>query len=462
MENSKKNANSISVNDMDYLQITSDIKESPRIQKTEYIRQQMLKRRAMEDALMEDLKQEQSVIDSFRDQINDGLIQTEELSRYNQEFRDNMTDQIYLLHGISKDKLEGMQECKNAFRRGYSIVLFLLSTALTILCGALHGFHSDICLLMLALTGLEGAMLAQDNSLDHYPILRLINRVLFPLLCPLMLTMFVCYELGFSPYGILLPYIAMAGIVVLFLSAVPYFIYDPYKGMGKHIRDAKAEIKIVEKVAKKEISKNQRIRIKEEKKDLAEQAKEARKQERIAKKEAKEAEKQERVAKKEAEKQERIAKKADKKQEESVQKDEIQQQESAQEEQLTQKESAQQDSIQQQESVQQEQPTQKDTIRQESSLTEETQNESKKQEAAAQIDEPKPVTEVTPAETAKTDAEKETAESTTETVKTAETDSEKTETAKPEPPKKRRTRKKASANPVIDITEGAQNLAAKS
>lgn len=429
MENSKKEANSISVNDMDYLQITSSIKESPRIQKTEYIRQQMLKRRAMEDALMEDLKQEQSVIDSFRDQINDGLIQTEELSRYNQEFRDNMTDQIYLLHGISKDKLEGMQECKNAFRRGYSIVLFLLSTALTILCGALHGFHSEICLLMLALTGLEGAMLAQDNSLDHYPILRLINRVLFPLLCPLMMAMFVCYELGFSPYGILLPYIAMAGIVVLFLSAVPYFIYDPYKGMGKHMRDAKAEIKIVEKVAKKEISKNQRLRIKEEKKDLTEQAKEARKQERIAKQEAKEAEKQE-----------RIAKRAAKKQEEPVQEDTIQQQESAQED------SIQQEQLTQRDTIQQEQLTQKDSIQQESSLTEET----------------KPVTEAAPAETAKTDPEKATAESTTEAIKTAETDPEKTETAKPEPPKKRRTRKKASANPVIDITEGAQNLAAKS
>lgn len=434
MGNSKKEANGISVNDMDYLQITSDIKESPRIQKTEYIRQQMLKRRAMEDALMEDLKQEQSVIDSFRDQINDGLIQTEELSRYNQEFRENMTDQIYLLHGISKDKLEGMQECKNAFRRGYSIVLFLLSTALTILCGALHGFHSEICLLMLAVTGLEGAMLTQDNSLDHYPILRLINRVLFPLLCPLMMAMFVCFEMGFAPYDILLPYIAMAGIVILFLSAVPYFIYDPYKGMGKPMRDAKAEIKAVEKVAKKEISKNQRIRIKEEKRDLAEQAKEARRQERIEKKEAKEAGKQERTAKRAA-----------KKQEEPAQQDAIQQQESAQKD-----------------SMQQEQLAQKDTNQQESSLTEEPQKEAKEQEAAAQINEPEPIIENATAETTQTNPEKETAELTTETFKTTETDSEKAETVNPEPPKKRRTRKKASANPVIDITEGAQNLAAKS
>lgn len=310
MGNSKKEANGISVNEMDYLQITSNIKESPRIQKTEYIRQQMLKRRAMEDELMEHLKQEQSVIDSFRDQINDGLLQTEELSRYNQEFSENMTEQIYLLHGISKDKLEGMQECKNAFRRGYSIILFLLSTALVILCGALYGFQSEICLLMLAITGIEGAMLAQDRSLDQYPVLRLINRVLFPLLCPLMLTMFVCYEMGFAPYDVLLPYIAMAGIVILFLSAVPYFIYDPYKGLGKHMRNARAEIKVVEKVAKKEVIKNQRIRVKEEKKELAEQVKETRKQERDAKKEALE---DARNAKKEAKKQARNTRKSSKK-----------------------------------------------------------------------------------------------------------------------------------------------------
>ncbi len=312
MGNSKKEANGISVNEMDYLQITSDIKESPRIQKTEYIRQQMLKRRAMEDELMEHLKQEQSVIDSFRDQINDGLLQTEELSRYNQEFSENMTEQIYLLHGISKDKLEGMQECKNAFRRGYSIILFLLSTALVILCGALYGFQSEICLLMLAITGIEGAMLAQDRSLDQYPVLRLINRVLFPLLCPLMLTMFVCYEMGFVPYDVLLPYIAMAGIVILFLSAVPYFIYDPYKGLGKHMRNARTEIKVVEKVAKKEVIKNQRIRVKEEKKELAEQVKETRKQERGAKKEALE---DARNAKKEAKKQARSTRKSSKKRE---------------------------------------------------------------------------------------------------------------------------------------------------
>ena len=455
MDHSKKEANGVSINEMDYLQITSDIKESPRIQKTEYIRQQMLKRRAMEDELMEHLKQEQSVIDSFREQINDGLMQTEELSRYNQEFSENMTEQIYLLHGISKDKLEGMQECKNAFRRGYSIILFLLSTALTVLCGALHGFQSEICLLMLAVTGLEGAMLAQDRSLDHYPVLRLINRVLFPLLCPLMMAMFVCYELGFAPYGFLLPYIAMAGIVILFLSAVPYFIYDPYKGMGKHMRDAKAEIKLVEKAAKKEISKNQRIRIKEEKKELAEQTRETRRQERIAKKEASE---NARNAKKAARKQ--TAKNApitESTAEASVETPESEPQKAAAE---TAVKTTDAESLKTTAEATVKAADDEPLITTAKAAAKTTDAESLKTTAEATVkatdDEPLITTAKATVETAEAAPEK----AETETAKNPdlmETSAE--EAAKPAPPKKRRTRKK---NPVIDIAEGAQNLAAQS
>ncbi len=403
MNSSKKEAQNVSVNDMDYLAITKDIKESPRIQKTEYIRQQMLKRREMEDDLMAKLMQEQSVIDSFRSQINEGLDQTEELSRYNSEFRENMAEQIYSLHGISKDKLEGMQECKNAFRRGYSIILFLLSAALTVLCGALHGFQSELCLLMLAMTGMQGAMLAQDNSLNRYPILRLINRVLFPLIFPLMMTMFICFEMNFVPYDILPPYIAMAGIIILLLSAVPYFIYDPYKGMGKHMRAARAEIKIVEKVAKKEVSKNQRIRIREEKKELAKQAKEDRRQERIAKKDAR---KNARHEKKKDDKNETIAASPE---------------------------------------------TESNEI-----VTVSPETESNETVAVS----PETESNETAVEEADIVSEK-TAENPAEVGKKEEPlpETRMEETVKPEPSKKRRVRKK---NPVIDITEGAQNLAVKS
>lgn len=291
MGNPKKTQNP-SVNDMDYLEITKEIKESPRIQKTEYIRQQMLRRREKEDELMTQLLQEQNVIDTFRDQISDGLRQTDELSRYNLELKENMTEQIYSLHGISMDKLEGMHEYKNAIRRGCNTILFLLSVSLTVVCGVLYGFQSELCLLMLACIGVEGAILAIDRS--DYPVISFLCRILYILIFPAMLGLFICYELKMPVYELILPYASIAGIIILVIAALPYFLYNPYRSIKKSLRDAKAQMKEVEKTARKEVDKNQKIREKEEKKEQIRQQKEdraaqkkARKQNRITQKEVK-------------------------------------------------------------------------------------------------------------------------------------------------------------------------------
>lgn len=296
MGNPKKTQNP-SVNDMDYLEITKEIKESPRIQKTEYIRQQMLKRREKEDELMAQLLQEQNVIDTFRDQISDGLRQTDELSRYNLELKENMTEQIYSLHGISMDKLEGMREYKNAMRKGCNIILFLLSVSLTVLCGVLYGFQSELCLLMLACIGVEGAILAINQS--DYPVISFLCRILYILIFPAMLGMFICYELKMPAYELILPYASIAGIIILVISVLPYFLYNPYRKVKKKLWDAKAQIKEVEKAARKEVDKNQKIREKEEKKEQIRQQKE----DRAAQKEA---QKQTRITQKEVKKQDLI------------------------------------------------------------------------------------------------------------------------------------------------------------
>ena len=164
MDESRKEEASISINDMEYLPVTKGVKESMRVQKTEYIRQQMRRRQESEDALMAQLLEEQRVIDGLQRKINENLEQTEESSKYNQEFKESMNAQIYALHGISEDKLEGMREYKNAYYQGSAFSLFLLSAAMILLCGILHGFQSEICVFMLAYTGVEGALLAQENK----------------------------------------------------------------------------------------------------------------------------------------------------------------------------------------------------------------------------------------------------------------------------------------------------------
>lgn len=62
------------------------LNESLRVQKTAYIKQQMERQRAAEDARLERLLREQEVIEGLRESIDDGMWQTEGLRKYNREY----------------------------------------------------------------------------------------------------------------------------------------------------------------------------------------------------------------------------------------------------------------------------------------------------------------------------------------------------------------------------------------
>lgn len=282
MDEHKKEEPSISINDMEYLPVTKGVKESMRVQKTEYIRQQMRRRQESEDALMAQLLEEQRVIDGLQRKINENLEQTEESSKYNKEFKESMNAQIYALHGISEDKLEGMREYKNAYYQGSAFSLFLLSAAMIVLCGLLHGFQSEICVFMLAYTGIEGALLAQEHK--RLKIVDWLCKLLYLLMFPVMMVIFVCYELEYPEYELFMPYAVVAGTGILVLAAISYFLYSPYKKVKKHVREAKSHIEDIEEIARKEVRKNEKVRLKEEKKLHKQLKKEDRQQERAFRK----------------------------------------------------------------------------------------------------------------------------------------------------------------------------------
>lgn len=254
---------SISINDMDYMPITKNIKESVRVQKTEYIRQQLKQRQEAEDALLVRLMQEQQVIDSLQGQIHENLEQTELSGKFNKEFKERINSQIYELHGVSNDKLEGMREYKNAYYQGCAAALFAMSAALILLCGFLHGFGSQLCLFMFSYTAVEGALLAQSKK--RRKIVDWLCRGLYLLLFPLMLGMFVCYELGYPQYSQFLPYLTAAGIVILIFATLSFFLFNPYRGVKRNVREAKAHISDIEKIAGKEVKRNLKKRRREEK-----------------------------------------------------------------------------------------------------------------------------------------------------------------------------------------------------
>lgn len=280
-------------------------KENIRIQKTEWIYSQIQKQREAEDTLFEQIRQEQDVLDKLNQSIENNMERTREARRYNQEFQEHMDSQVYAMYGITEDKLQGIREYRNAYYQGCAFSLFLLSVILVILCGVLHGFQSQICLFMIAFSGIEGALLTQEKKRGK--ILDMICKILYLLMFPLMMVVFVCFELNYPEYHVILPILAVFGICVLVIGTAAYFCYNPYRKEKRSIGAAKDTIREIEKTAKKEIRKSKKSREKTEKQQKKLLEKEAIRQQKLLEKEEK---KQQRLLEK-SEKQQNMLEKKD-------------------------------------------------------------------------------------------------------------------------------------------------------
>lgn len=236
--------------------------ESLRIQQAQWVKQQVLKQREIEDETRRLLEEEQRILDEMRRSTKEYMDRTKELHKYNEDCKEQMREQVYALNGLSDDKLFGIQQYKNAYYRGIFLAAFLLSMALTAFCGYLEGLDSELTLFMLAFTAIQGALYSQDEkrSMLAKGICRFFNL----LMLPAMIVMFVCYELELFVPDILLSALTLAGGIVLFVAALGYFIENPYRGIRKQIRNAEGDLKEIEQQAEKAIKKNTKLRKKRE------------------------------------------------------------------------------------------------------------------------------------------------------------------------------------------------------
>lgn len=246
-------------------------RENLRIRKTEWIQEQIQRQRQAEDALFIQMKQEQEVLDTLRDSMNRNMETSREAQKYNQEFQENMNAQVYAMYGISADKLQGMREYRNAYYQGCAFSLFLLSVVLSALCGVLHGLQSQICLFMVAFTAIQGALLSREGK--RGTVLNFCCKMLYLLMFPMMMVIFVCYELKYVEYDLLLPIFTIFGMAALVLATASYFLHNPYRADKRVAEEAKDTIRDIEKTARKEVKKNRKTREKAERKEIRKQQK---------------------------------------------------------------------------------------------------------------------------------------------------------------------------------------------
>ena len=100
-------------------------------------------------------------------------------------------------------------------------------------------------------TAIEGTLLT--NGKKCVALFDTVIRVLYLLLFPAMMVIFVCYELGFKEYGLLCPIFTAVGLIILCIGSISYFVYDPYRQDRKDRRRAENYLRDMERAAQKDV-----------------------------------------------------------------------------------------------------------------------------------------------------------------------------------------------------------------
>lgn len=199
----------------DYSDITV---KNPRIGKVMRLEEEVQRQSEIEKLRSRRIRQEQEYIDRMSLSVENHLRNTKEEQRYNEQFEERIRTEVYRMHGISEDKLQGMTEYRNAWYQGTAFAMFFLSLVLIAICGILHGFGSEICIFMAFYTAIEGALLSNGRKQSLF--FTVLTKGVYLLLFPVMLVTFTCYELGLMNmrfwYGF-----RRAGVVVLMIGARP-------------------------------------------------------------------------------------------------------------------------------------------------------------------------------------------------------------------------------------------------
>lgn len=247
--------------------------KNPRIGKVLKLQEEARRQNEIEKLRSRRIRQEQEYIDKMSLTVEEHLRETKEEQQYNEQFEERIRYEVYRMHGISEDKLQGMTEYRRAWYQGAAFALFFLSLVLIVLCGVLHGFGSEICIFMAFYTAIEGALLS--NGRKQAFVFEILTKVLYLALFPTMMVAFVCYELGFEEYAVLVPIFTVVGVVVLIIGAISYFLYDPYRADRRNRKKANSYIREIERAALKEVRLKEKEFAKQEKKKEKRSEKEA-------------------------------------------------------------------------------------------------------------------------------------------------------------------------------------------
>lgn len=104
--------------------------KNSKINKVMKLQQEIQRQNDLEKLRERRIMQQQEYIDKLLHSVEATMKSTETERQFNEQFEEQVRGQIYQMHGISQDKLEGMQEARRAWYQGAAFSLFFLSLVL--------------------------------------------------------------------------------------------------------------------------------------------------------------------------------------------------------------------------------------------------------------------------------------------------------------------------------------------
>lgn len=98
--------------------------KNPRIGKVRKLEEEVKRQNELEQLRTRRIRKEQEYIEQMSKAVEDHLRNTREEQRYNEEFERLIRKDVYQMHGISEDKLQGMTEYRYALYRGTAFGMF--------------------------------------------------------------------------------------------------------------------------------------------------------------------------------------------------------------------------------------------------------------------------------------------------------------------------------------------------
>ncbi len=273
----------IKISDAEPVKYTADI-NSPIAAKVKKLEEEAVRKRDLEQRRAERIRIQQDYLNGMLENVTESLAETDKEKQVNDALEQDVRRQVLSMHGISEDKYEGMQRRSAAVFQGSEFALFFMSVILIIISAFVSvtlGGPVEVTLFLCFMTAVEGTLL---NHGARSKVIAWLLRMVYFLLFPMMLLVFVMdlLDLGFFPQ--VMTAFAVFGMTVLLLGVISYFFYNPYRADKRQLKKAGRYLKSMSKAAEKEVSRS----VKEEEK---EKQKEEKKQARIRKKEEKQAKK---------------------------------------------------------------------------------------------------------------------------------------------------------------------------